>query len=172
MHGGSHRDVFQLQRVARADVRLGARDDLVADVQILGGDDISFIAVKVVNERDPRVPVRIVLDRGNLPGNVELVPLEVDDSVESLRAAASVAHGDSAAIVPAALLVKRLEKRALRILFGKIVVLLNGHEPAAWSIGVELLDRHWFPFSFPLNARAFEEVDTLSRSEADYRFFP
>src|SRR3712207_9098884 len=56
--------------------------------------DVALLAVLVLHERDPRRAVRVVLDvldRGRHP---ELVPLEVDDPVLPLVAAAAATHRD------------------------------------------------------------------------------
>ena len=78
VHGRADRDVAQRQRVADADLRALAALHHVADREALRGDDVALLAVEVVQQRDARVAVRVVLDRGDLRGNAVLVPLEVD----------------------------------------------------------------------------------------------
>src|SRR6185295_15036610 len=54
------RDVPQLHRVARADRRVGARLQLVADGDALRREDVAALAVLVEEQRDVRRPVRVV----------------------------------------------------------------------------------------------------------------
>ena len=42
--------------------------------------DVALFAVRVVDQRDARRAVRVVLNRGDLAGHAELVALEVDDA--------------------------------------------------------------------------------------------
>ena len=62
----------------------------VADTQVAGGEDVALLAVDVVQEGDPSVAVRVVLDGGDLGGHAVLDALEVDDAVLLLVAAAAV----------------------------------------------------------------------------------
>ena len=45
----THRDVFQLQGVARGDVSLRPGDDRVTDLQVLGKDDVALLTVHIVD---------------------------------------------------------------------------------------------------------------------------
>ena len=50
--GRAGRDEAQRQRVARLDVGGARRDDLVADLEVLRGEDVALLAVHVVEQRD------------------------------------------------------------------------------------------------------------------------
>ena len=96
------RDVAERHRVARLDVGVAARDDRVADLQAVGREDVALLAVDVVEERDARGAVRVVLDRRDLGRDADLVALPVDDAVALLVAAAAEADGDAAVVVATA----------------------------------------------------------------------
>src|SRR5690242_4039303 len=57
-------DRAQRQAVTRADVRLGSRHHAIADAQPDRREDVALLAVDVVEERQARRAVRIVLDGG------------------------------------------------------------------------------------------------------------
>src|SRR3546814_20320838 len=84
------------------DVRALAGDDGVADRQALRRQDVALLAVRVLDERDEGAAVGIVLQPRDLGRHVELAPLEVDDAVEPLVAAATAPRRDAAEIVAAA----------------------------------------------------------------------
>src|SRR5581483_3770446 len=104
----ARRDVLERQRVADLDV--GARPGLDdgADPELRRREDVALRPVRVVEQRDARRPVGVVLDRGHLRGDAVLLALEVDDAVAALVPAALVARGDAAVRVATALLRHRL----------------------------------------------------------------
>ncbi len=102
VHERAGRDQPQRQRVARLDLGALAGLDHVAHVQAGRRQDVALVAVGVVEQSDPRGAVRVVLDRGDLRGDVALVAAEVDLAVALLVAAAAVVAGDLAAVVAAA----------------------------------------------------------------------
>ena len=78
-------------------------------------EDVALLAVGVVQQRDPRGAVRVVLDVRDLGRHAVLVvPTEVDHPVGALVAAALVPRGDLARVVAAALVVQRADQRLLR----------------------------------------------------------
>ena len=74
-------------------------------------EDVALLAVGVVQQRDARAPVRVVLDVRDLGGHAVLVPLEVDHAVAVLVPAAVVARRDAAVDVAPGL-VAALRRRA------------------------------------------------------------
>ena len=118
LHGVHERadgDELERKRVARLDVGLGAAHDHVAHAQALRVQDVALLAVHVVEKRDARAAVRVVLDGGNLGGHAVLVALEVDDAVAALVAAALMARGDAAVVVASRLLRLGRKQRLLRL---------------------------------------------------------
>src|SRR5262249_11967367 len=95
------RDVRERQRVAGTDVGAGAGLDRRADTQARGSEDVRLRAVGVMQQRDARRPVRVVLDRCHLRRNAVLGALEVDLPVEALVPAALVAPRNAPVRVPA-----------------------------------------------------------------------
>src|SRR5699024_9172553 len=90
--GGTGRDVAQRQVVAGLDVgsRTGLHDGALR--QTTRGEDVTLLTVGVVQQRDVRGAVRVVLDVCDLGGDAVLViTTEVDDTVAPLVAATDVA---------------------------------------------------------------------------------
>src|SRR4051812_25182075 len=114
MDHGADRDVAERQGVPRPDLRALAGHQSVADAQSLGREDVTLLAVDVVEQRDARAPVRVVLDVRHLRRHAVLVPPEVDGSEPSLVAAALVPRGDAALRVAAGALAPLLHERLLR----------------------------------------------------------
>ena len=72
------------------------------DLHLGRGQDVALLAVEVVEQGDAGIAVGVVLDGGHLGRHPVLVPLEVDDPVLLLVAAAAVAGGLAAvAVAPA-----------------------------------------------------------------------
>src|ERR1700734_559326 len=115
------RDRLQRQGVARLDVRSGAVLHPVALVKPLRSEDVPLLAIHVVEQRDARGAVRVVLDVRDLRRNAVLVvPPEVDQPVGALVPAALMPHRDAAVNVPAALAVQRTDQRLLRLTPGEL----------------------------------------------------
>src|SRR4051812_20094543 len=113
--GRADRDVAQRQVVAGLDVGADAGLDDGPLGQVLRRDDVALLAVGVVQQRDPRGAVGVVLDVRDLGGHAVLVvATEVDDAVGTLVTAALVPGGDPALVVAAALLGQRTRQRLLR----------------------------------------------------------
>src|SRR5262249_3041053 len=124
----ARRDVLERERVADPDVRARPRLDACADAQLRGREDVGLRAVGVMEQRDPRRAVRVVLDRRDLRRHAVLAALEVDDAVAALVAAALVARGDPAVRVAAALLRERSEQALLRLRLRDLLEGGDGHE--------------------------------------------
>ena len=103
----AHAQRDRRQRQAVADRRRGVRPahQLVARLQPVGGEDVSLLAVGVVQQGDPRRAVGIVLDRVDHRRDAVLVAAEIDQAVVPLVAAAAMPGGDHALVVPPALAV-------------------------------------------------------------------
>src|SRR5271165_4530151 len=115
------RDRPQWQRVAGLDV--GARAVLhpVALGQALWRQDVALLAVHVVEQRDARGAIRVVLDVRDLGRNTVLVvPPEVDQPVGALVPTALVPRGDPPVHVPATPAVQRANQRLLRLAPGDL----------------------------------------------------
>src|SRR3954469_19462301 len=110
------RDVPQRQVVAGLDVGRGTALDGVALLEPGRRDDVPLLAVGVVQQRDPRGAVRVVLDVRHLGRHAVLVgPTEVDEPVGALVTAALVASGDLAVDVASTAAVQRPDQRLLGV---------------------------------------------------------
>src|SRR5439155_5025234 len=127
----AERDALQGQGVPDQDVRGRAVDDRLADRQAARGDDVALLAVGVMDERDARRPVRVVLDGRDLARDLLLVSPEVDDPVGLLVAAPPVPDGEPADVVPAAGALLAAGQRLERSLRGDVVKRRHRHEAAA-----------------------------------------
>src|SRR6267142_1646383 len=95
VHERADRDVADRQRVARHDVGLRARHQHLADLEAVRCDDVALLAVAVVQQREVRGAIGIVLDRRHPRRDAGLVAPEVDLPQHALGPAAPVAHGDA-----------------------------------------------------------------------------
>src|SRR4051794_17015303 len=98
----AERDVPERHRVARLDVRVAARDDLVADEETVGREDVRLLAVCVVEEGDARGAVGIVLDRRDRRRHADLRAAPVDEAVALLVSTTAEAARDAPVRVAAA----------------------------------------------------------------------
>ena len=124
----AQRDVADRQGVARLDVRAFAADHGVAGLQVDRRQDVALLAVGVVEQRDERGAVRIVLDAGNLGRDAVLVALKVDHAVLDLVAAALVANGDLALLIAAGILLLAFQKGLFRRRLGDFLEGEHRHE--------------------------------------------
>src|SRR3546814_2555203 len=132
MHGRADRSVSQCVLVTGLDLRIYARDHLVAGLQSLGRDDVATLAIDVAQQRNVRCAVGIVFDPLHARRDAFLVALEVDDAVMLLVATADVAGGDPAVVVAAtgpALLLEQGRMRPTLVQVGR------DHAPRAAAAG-------------------------------------
>src|SRR5690606_31839843 len=150
VHDGTDRDVLQRQVVAHLDVGACAVLDDVALLELLGREDVALRAVDVVQERDARGAVGVVLDVRDLGVDAVLVvATEVDDAVLALVPSTDVAGRNATGVVASAGLRKRLDERLLgrrardlrevgdrraATTRGRRLVLANGHVSLPWSL--------------------------------------
>src|SRR5690348_5651860 len=142
MDGRPNRDARQRDRIADAYRGFRAALDRIADLQSERRQDVALLAVLVVDERDARAAVRVVLDGRDLARHVVLVPLEVDLPVELAVAAALVTRGDPALVVAAGVRRDRFDKALLGLLRGDLVEARDRHEAPSRGGGLELAKRH------------------------------
>src|SRR5581483_10363066 len=165
VHHRDGRDEAQRQVVARLDVRPGTVLHPVALGQAGRAEDVALLAVRVVQQRDPRRAVRVVLDVRDLGRHAVLVrPAEVDQPVGPLVATALVPGGDAAVHVPAAPRVQRAHQRLLRLTPGDLGEVRAARAAPARGSRLVLTDSH--VWSSPLGA---ENVDPVALGEGDNR---
>jgi hypothetical protein len=103
----------------------------VTDLEAERVQDVALLAVRVRDERDARGAVRVVLDRRDLAGHVELVALEVDDAVVALVAATAPPRRQRTAVVAAARSLERLDERLVRTRRRDVIERLHALKPSA-----------------------------------------
>src|SRR6202008_1350230 len=116
--------------------------DDIADAQAVGQEHVALLAVAVVEQADPGGPVRVVLDRGDARRHAVLVALEVDAAVMRLLAAAAMAHGEAALVVPAGAALLRLEQGLVRLGGRDLLERRAGHPATAGRGGLVAAQRH------------------------------
>src|SRR5207247_7614190 len=139
---GAERDVGDREGIADPRLRRRPGHDHIADAQAVGEEHVPLLAVAVVEQPDPRGPVRVVLDRGDARGHAVLVALEVDPAVVRLLAGAPMAHGEPALVVPAGGALLRLEGRLVRFARGDLLARRAGHRATAGRGGLVAAQRH------------------------------
>src|SRR5207302_6419938 len=119
-------------------------DDFVADRQTKRGQDVTLLAVGVVQQRDPGAAVGVVLHRGDGRGDAQLVALEIDDAVQLAVPAALVTNRDLALGVAPGIFLERNQQALLRLLaFGDVLEGADRHEAAAGRGGFVSLQWHY-----------------------------
>jgi hypothetical protein len=96
------RNVTERQRVARLNVRNSAGNNRLAHLQLGRSENVRLLTVSVVQQRDVRRSVWIVLDTGNDGGYAKLLPLEVYRAVAALVPTSTEAACRSPSIIAAA----------------------------------------------------------------------
>ena len=146
---GADGDVGKRQAVARLDIRSGGGEDGVAGLQADRCEHIAQLAVLVLDQRDERAAVRIVLQALHDSGHIQLIATEVDHAVLALVAAAAMADGDSAVAVATGILLQGLKQATLGLcLLIDAVESRHGHAAAGRGIRLIRFNRHFALHSF------------------------
>ena len=148
------RDVGERHRVAQLRRSVGTADDLGADLQAVGCEDVVLLPVGVLDQGDVAGTVGIVFDRLHGRFDAVLQALEVDDAEKPLVPAAAVLGRDHAVVVAPGRTTLPIGERFLRRLLGDERLVVD-HRPLA-SAGrgrVVRLNRHKLSaFSYQLSA--------------------
>src|SRR3990172_6751657 len=132
-----------------------------------GGQDVPLRAGGVVQQRETRRPVGIVLDRRHAAGHAVFVPLEVDHPVLTLVARPAMADGDLALRVAARPLPDRLDQRPLGRRLPNLVEARDGGKAPSRGGGLGLLHPPRGPPRVGL--RQALKVDLVAGRECDNR---
>src|SRR5262249_10916575 len=100
----SQRNVRERHHVADDRLDALARLERLADLQAERREDVALLAVPVLEQRDAGAAPGVVLDGGDRRRDAVLLALEVEDAEVAPRAAAAMARGDAAGVVPPAAL--------------------------------------------------------------------
>src|SRR5258705_8646747 len=104
--------------------------------------DVALLAILVLDQRNARRAIRIVLDLTHRRRHAVLVALEVDNPVHALVATADAAHGDVAVIIAAAAPGERLHQRLLAVVPRYLREIGDGAGARARSYGLQLTNGH------------------------------
>ena len=66
---GAGRNVLQRQGIAHQNIGVGTRGNRCADLQAVRRDDVTLLAIRIIQQRDARRTVRIVFDRRDFSRN-------------------------------------------------------------------------------------------------------
>jgi len=116
--------------VAGLDVGVSAAPHGVAHFQAVGSEDVAFLAVLLLQQRDVSRTVGVVLDGLNGGVHADLVPLEVDDTVFGAVSAAAMANGDAPVAVTAGFFLHGLQEALFGAAFGKAGEIRDRHLPS------------------------------------------
>src|SRR6267142_5349984 len=122
VHEGADGDVPDGQRVARQDVRLRAGHHDLVHLEAVRRDDVALLAVAVVQQRQPRRAIRVVLDRRHPRRDAELFAPEVHVAQHPLGPAPAMADGDPAVDVAPVRAPLGREQALLRLLLRDLFV--------------------------------------------------
>src|ERR1700722_4321965 len=128
VNDGAERDVLEHQRVARLDVGVLARLDLGADFESVRREDVRLHAVGIMQQRDIRGAIGIVLERGDNGGNPVAVALEINQPQTALMPTAAMTRGHASAVVASTGTLDRDQQTLFWLLLGKLRKVRNLHE--------------------------------------------
>src|SRR5262245_35132661 len=178
----AQRNTAEWQAISHVRRRIGAILDRLTDRQTIGSDDVPLLAIDEVQQGDPCVAVRVVLDRRDLRCYSVLVPLEVDQAILLLVPAATVPDRDSALVVPPALLAERPQERLFGLsTFRQLRKITHARPAAASGNRIVLLNAHFFLVAQASRlcirasgtlALRLEDVDPMLRIERHDRLLP
>ena len=102
MDNCTYGDFAQGECVAHFGSGVGAAEECAAYFKAVGGDDVGFNAVHVVEKSDASRAVGVVLDRFHYCGNAVAISLKVNDTVFTFVPTTKVASGEMAFVVTTA----------------------------------------------------------------------
>src|SRR5262249_38153504 len=105
------RHVRELHRVAQFRLDVLPALDRRPGLQPRRREDVPWLAIRILHQRDITVSIWIVLDRLNPPRHAILVPLEIDHALKPLVPAAADPRRGDPLVVPPARLRQRLQER-------------------------------------------------------------
>src|SRR5260370_28927571 len=103
MNGSTGWNILKGQRIARLDIGIWSRGNLVADLQPQRGDDVALLTIQVMQQRDTSRTIWIVLDGRDPGGHVQLIALKIDNTISSLGTTAAIASGDLTLVIAASM---------------------------------------------------------------------
>src|SRR5229473_6141536 len=145
-------------------------------------ENVALLAVGVMQQREVRAAVRVVLDGRHFRGHAQLVAPEVHVAVGLLMAAAAVPDHDFAVIVAPAGALFRLHQRLFRLLLGDVALVHDGDKPPRRRIWIKALQSHrcllpsylfllrsLIPLGCPCHPERKRRISTMNRP-SPYKF--
>src|SRR5271168_3116218 len=142
VHLRAGRNVPELHGISRKNVRAFAGGNRSAYFEPHGMQNVALLAVGIVQERQIRAAVRVVLDGRNRGGHAGLVATEIHFAILLLVAAAAMPNDDLALIVAAASALFRLQQIFFRRLLGDMALVQDGHKPPRRCVWIKTLQSH------------------------------
>ncbi len=138
----TNRNVGERKSVSCDDIRLRSGNDFVAGFYTVRSNDISLLAIFILNKSDICGTVGVVLKSENVGAHSDLVALKVNNTIFGSVAAATMTNGDAAVRVASGMLLHRFEKAAFRGHLGKSRIIDCGHITTTGSSGLVELYSH------------------------------
>ncbi len=128
--------------IAHQNVGFRAGHHLLPHLQPVGLNNVTLLAIRIVQQGDARRTVGIVLDGGDHGGDARLVALEIHHPIGLFRAAPDEAGRNASGAGAAAGALLRFHQRLFRTLPGNIVARNHRLEAAGRRCGSICLNRH------------------------------
>ena len=135
-------DVGKGKSVAGDDVCFRTGNNFIAGFHSVRSNDVSLLAVFILNKSDVCGTVGVVLKSENVCHHSGFVTFEIDYTIFGSVAAATMTNGDAAVGVTTGMLLHRFEKAAFRSYLGKSRIIDGGHIATTGSSGVIELNSH------------------------------
>src|SRR5690606_26498446 len=148
VHRGTERDVAQRQCIAGLDRRLRARSDLIASLQTFRRNNVATLTIRILDQRNVRRAVRIILKALYLTGDTVFITTEIDYAILLLVTTTLMTGRDAAVVITATILLLRLCQRSIRSTFVQILTDHLDDKTAARRSRLTLYNRH-DSFSLP-----------------------
>ena len=104
VYKSTYGNIYKGKGVARLDIRRRTCNDGVADFESLRSENVILYSVLILNEGNVCGAIGIVLQCFNFCLNIELISLEIDNTILTAVSAAVMANGDSSVTVTAGML--------------------------------------------------------------------
>ena len=164
MDHGSQRHLLQRQGIAHFNGGIRPGQDGLADLEILGSEDVTALAVDVLEQSDTCRTIRIVFNGFHDGGNADAVTLEIDLAKQTLDATAAMTAGDAALSVTATRDALAKRKRLVRGVSGDLRKVRYGLGAKDRSQRIKRLNGH--------GSDSLQTLDGLALFEADEGFLP
>src|SRR5215212_309097 len=127
------RDIGNRERISRTDLSPRASHYRIANFEIRGCDNVTFLAIHISQQGKPGCPSRVILNRGHFRRNIALIAFEINNADKAAMTTTAMANCYAPVRIPATALTQRHEQSALRLGFGNFFEAVTGHIPGTRS---------------------------------------